>query len=143
MAENTTSCTCWVCVCVYMCMCVPLCVCVCVSVEKSDGEYQHSPCSRDEERQIQPGLPLHTQVPSTGQGQAHHSRQQCPSTQVCGMTTTEPLSPSGDVSSFNQNAAVAPRPLTTHPLVWAEQHKHTTYLCQAYLPDTSLHYSTH
>ena len=25
-----------------------------------------------------------------------------------------------------QNAAVAPRPLTTHPLVWAEQHKHTS-----------------
>ena len=24
-----------------------------------------------------------------------------------------------------QNAAVAPRPSTTHPLVWAEQHKHT------------------
>ena len=25
-----------------------------------------------------------------------------------------------------QNAAVAPRPSTTHPLVWAEQHKHTS-----------------
>ena len=39
------------------------------------------------------------------------------------------------VQSNNQCAAVAPRPSTTHPLVWAEQHN----LCQAYLPDlTSL-----
>ena len=32
------------------------------------------------------------------------------------------------VAQFNntQNAAVAPRPSTTHPLVWAEQHKHTS-----------------
>ena len=28
-----------------------------------------------------------------------------------------------------QNAAVAPRASTTHPLVWAEQHKHTSGTC--------------
>ena len=43
-----------------------------------------------------------------------------------------------------QSAAVAPRPSTTHPLLWVEQHKihqYTTYLCLAYLHDTSLYYS--
>ena len=30
------------------------------------------------------------------------------------------------VNNNTQNAAVAPRPSTTHPLVWAEQHKHTS-----------------
>ena len=46
------------------------------SLEKGDGEYQHSPGSGDEEWEIQPGLPLHAQVPATGEGKAHHPRQQ-------------------------------------------------------------------
>ena len=42
-------------------------------------------------------------------------------------------------SSNTQNAAVAPRPSTTHPLVWAEQHKHTSVYN---LPVPGLHSSS-
>ena len=54
---------------------------------------------------------------------------------------------SNNNNNNTQNAAVAPRPSTTHPLVWAEQHKHTSVynLPVPGLPpsDTSLHYSAH
>ena len=33
---------------------------------------------------------------------------------------------SNNNNNNTQNAAVAPRPSSTHPLVWAEQHKHTS-----------------
>ena len=43
----------------------------------------------------------------------------------------------------SQYAAVAPRPSTMHPLVWAEPHQYLTYLCQAciYLSDTIAYHS--
>ena len=50
------------------------------------------------------------------------------------------------VERFIEYAAITQRPLTTHPLVWAESHNYTSvlllYLCQVYLPDTIAYHST-
>ena len=123
-----------------------------VSVEKGDGEYQHSPGSGDEEWEVQPGLPLHAQVPATGEGKTHHPRQQrSPSEVSWALFRTHPLlccitycvlllcktakklkvvstkylwMPRNPDNNNTQMAAIAPGPKTTHPVHWAEPTLH-------------------